>query len=302
MVSSLYFMPIFPVTIFYPQKLFKPKMTQPELQHMAYPNIAYTIGWKKQQLTQQINAEHILLHILCGELQIQEAENGRIFRAGETVLVRRNHLVKCGTFPLPGGVPYEVVVFILDKELLRDYALKNNLNQEEDSRKYPGVFSLQNTPALSSLFDSLEPYRISGKPLSEAMKRHKLEEAIIALLEQQENLQQILFDFGDPGKIDLKEFMLRNYMFNIPIKKFAHLTGRSLSTFQRDFQKIFGMNASHWLLRHRLQAAHEALSIGQKRPSDIYLEVGFGDMSHFSKSFKTQFGYNPSYLSKQSVH
>jgi hypothetical protein len=43
------------------------------------------------------------------------------------------------------------------------------------------------------------------------------------------------FDFADPGKTDLREFMLCNYMFNIPINKFAELTGRSLSTFQRDF-------------------------------------------------------------------
>ena len=71
--------------------------------------------------------------------------------------------------------------------------------------------------------------------MSEVMKRHKLEEAIHILLEQEDSLEQCLFDFADPGKTDLREFMLRNYMFNIPINKFAELTGRSLSTFQRDF-------------------------------------------------------------------
>jgi AraC-like DNA-binding protein len=272
---------------------------QPEFQHIAHPNIAYAIGWRKEQFAEELMAEHILFHIISGELHIREAKGVRMHRAGETILVRRNHLVKCGTRPLPGGTPYEIIFFILDKKLLQDYALKYHVKKSDTYSQHPGVLPLQPHPALTSLFDSLEPYRKSDTPLSETMKRHKQEEAIIALLEQGKHLDQFLFDFADPGKTDLREFMLHNYMFNIPIKKFADLTGRSLSTFQRDFQKIFGMKASQWLLKQRLHAAHIALDAGHKRPSDIYLEVGFEDMSHFSKAFKSEYGYNPSSLNQK---
>ena len=50
-------------------------------------------------------------------------------------------------------------------------------------------------------------------------------------------MQEILFDFAEPGKPDLQEFMLRNYMFNIPITKFAGLTGRSFVYLSKGFQK-----------------------------------------------------------------
>ncbi len=88
--------------------------------------------------------------------------------------------------------------------------------------------------------------------------------------------------------------MTRNYMFNIPMTKFAGLTGRSLSTFQRDFKKIFGVNAAKWLLKRRLQAAYDAIRMEKKMPSDIYLDLGFEDLSHFSRTFKQEFGFNAS--------
>lgn len=272
---------------------------QREVKHIAYPNIAYTKCWHKEQFVEELVSEHILLHIVSGELYIKEVTGGRLYRAGETILLRRNHLVKCGSHPLPGGTPTEVVYFTLDRQVLQEYVLKHHRKKDDSYSEYPGIFSLQVSPALKSLFDSLEPYIRSDRPLSEVMKRHKLEEAIHILLEREEGLEQCLFDFADPGKTDLKEFMLRNYMFNIPINKFAKLTGRSLSTFQRDFFKIFGMKASHWLLKQRLQAAHEALNSGHKRPSDVYLDFGFGDMSHFSKVFKSEYGYSPSFLSQK---
>ncbi|WP_165759116.1 helix-turn-helix domain-containing protein [Niastella yeongjuensis] len=87
--------------------------------------------------------------------------------------------------------------------------------------------------------------------------------------------------------------MERNFRFNIPISKFAELSGRSLSTFQRDFKKEFGMTANTWLRKRRLQAASQLLK-ENKKPSDIYLSLGFEDLSHFSRSYKQEFNVSPS--------
>jgi len=268
------------------------------LQHIAFPDIAYAIGWHKEQFADELVSEHMLFHILSGEMQLRDVSGERMYRAGETVLVKRNHLVKCESHPLRVGTPHEVIVFILDKELLQDYAIKNHFHKTTEGVDAQGVISLEAKPSLMSLFESLMPYFKSSTLLTSVMKRHKLEEAILALLEQDNNLSEWLFNFNDPGKIDLREFMLRNYMFNIPVGKFAELTGRSVSTFQRDFFKIFGSKASHWLLKQRLQAAYDALSTGKRKPSDIYLETGFGDLSHFSKVFKKAYGYSPSAIVK----
>ena len=68
-----------------------------------------------------------------------------------------------------------------------------------------------------------------------------MKEAVQLLLHTMPGLTEFLFDFSEPHKMDLEKFMRANYQFNVPVEKFARLTGRSLAGFKRDFQKAFGM-------------------------------------------------------------
>jgi len=96
-----------------------------------------------------------------------------------------------------------------------------------------------------------------------------------------------------PGKLDLVEFMEKNYMFNLSLEKFGYLTGRSLTTFKKDFEKVFQSTPGKWLTHKRLQLAHYQILEKKRKPSDVYIDVGFENLSHFSFAFKKQFGYNP---------
>jgi AraC family transcriptional regulator, exoenzyme S synthesis regulatory protein ExsA len=93
--------------------------------------------------------------------------------------------------------------------------------------------------------------------------------------------------------------MNQNYQFNVNLDRFAYLTGRSLATFKRDFGKLFNTSPHQWLLQKRLQEAHYLISEKGKIASDIYLEVGFEDLSHFSYVFKKQFGYSPTAMGEK---
>lgn len=121
---------------------------------------------------------------------------------------------------------------------------------------------------------------------------------MVVLLQTDSEVANILFDFSDPEKIDLEEFMLRNYKFNVCLERFAHLTGRSLSAFKRDFEKIFHATPIHWLVLKRLEEAFNLFNTENKRPSDIYLDLGFENFSYFSFAFKKLFGHSPTQLPK----
>ncbi|MBS1564016.1 MAG: helix-turn-helix transcriptional regulator, partial [Bacteroidetes bacterium] len=103
-----------------------------------------------------------------------------------------------------------------------------------------------------------------------------------------------LFDFSEPYKIDLEQFMLRNFYFNVPVERFARLTGRSLAGFKRDFKKAFGTSPRQWLQEKRLTEARHLIENKNRKPSAIYLDLGFESLSHFSHSFKKRFGRAPS--------
>jgi len=111
-------------------------------------------------------------------------------------------------------------------------------------------------------------------------------------------MQNILFNFDEDFKIDLEAYMNKNYMHNIPLEKFATLTGRSISTFKRDFQTIFNDTPNKWLIKKRLDLAHFLISKKHQKPTDVYFDVGFVNFSHFSRIFKSEFGVNPSALQK----
>ena len=93
--------------------------------------------------------------------------------------------------------------------------------------------------------------------------------------------------------------MNRNFYFNVSISRFAFLTGRSLSAFKRDFKAIFNDAPSRWLIKRRLQEAHFRVDKKKQTPSDIYLDLGFESLSHFSVAFKRQFGLTPTELTTQ---
>lgn len=121
-----------------------------------------------------------------------------------------------------------------------------------------------------------------------------LDFGVLILLKVNPTLKNVLFDFSEPGKIDLEAFMLQNFHFNVAMKRFAYLTGRSLATFKRDFEKIFHASPSRWLQQKRLQEAYYLIKEKGRKTSDVYLEVGFEDLSHFSFAFKKAYGVAPS--------
>jgi len=67
-----------------------------------------------------------------------------------------------------------------------------------------------------------------------------------------------------------------------------------LASFKRDFKKISDLPPQKWLIEKRLKVARDKIRNENKRISDVYLEVGFKNLSHFSSAFKRQFGYAPS--------
>ncbi len=83
------------------------------------------------------------------------------------------------------------------------------------------------------------------------------------------------------------------------MEKFGYLTGRSLTTFKRDFKKAFNTTPQRWLTQKRLELAHYRVAEKKMKPVDVYLEVGFEDLSHFSFAFKKHFGYTPIALTGQ---
>ncbi|MCJ8208817.1 AraC family transcriptional regulator [Mucilaginibacter sp. RS28] len=237
---------------------------------------------------------HTLVMMVSGQLNLVTAGQTLTVNAGELMLVGRNQLGTLTKTPL-NGVPYESIVISLQEPLLRQIALEEHL---EIGRRYDGPpnIPIPSNEYLQGYFQSIIPYtRSAPGVLTEEMGILKVREGVKLLIHTQPQLREFLFNFATPHKIDLERFMLSNFHFNIPLDEFARMTGRSLAAFKRDFRKLFGMPPRRWLQENRLAEARRLIE-QQRRPSAIYLDLGFESLAHFSRAFKQKFGKAPSLL------
>ncbi|RDC66154.1 helix-turn-helix domain-containing protein [Adhaeribacter pallidiroseus] len=261
------------------------------LQEKASRAFTYSCYHSRNRSGEQFVAEHVFSYQIAGTLAVEDGNQTWFFREGDFRLVRRNHLLKFVKEPPAGGEFKSVSVF-LDQETLRDFSIEYGYKAEK-SPASNAIISLHANPLLLGFINSLGPYQDLNQSGNENLLHLKRREAILVLLQTNPELQSILFDFSEPGKIDLEAFMHRNFHFNVELKRFAYLTGRSLATFKRDFEKIFHLSPSRWLQQRRLQEAHYLIKEKKKAPSEVYLDLGFEDLSHFSFAFKKMFGVAP---------
>ncbi|MFC4211626.1 helix-turn-helix domain-containing protein [Pedobacter lithocola] len=257
-----------------------------------YYNLLYSCEAEHRQSSAQLVSEHALSLIISGESHLYTSRGKEVFGKGTIGLVRRNQLIKAIKVHGPDGVAFRAINIFLDQESLRSYSAKNNVGTETHYTGEPLIL-LPDDPFLKGFFLPLVPYFDHPEQLTKALSDIKTKEAIELLL-RDPNLKKFLFDFSEPFKIDLDTFMNKNYMFNVAIKEFARLTGRSLATFKRDFKKTFDQTPETWIRQRRLEQAHFLISVKNQNPSSVYLDVGFENLSHFSQAFKLFFGYNPS--------
>ncbi|PUZ24940.1 AraC family transcriptional regulator [Chitinophaga parva] len=236
--------------------------------------------------------DHMLIWFISGETKIVQAEGTYMFNKGDIFLIPRNQLATIINYP-KDGLPHKTVVMHLTTEWLRDFYERIKVKPKAAGAQKIRHFN--NHPLLESCLSSLIPY-FDMKDLPENIAHLKITEAVSILRSIDPEIDDMLANFEEPGKINLADYMEKNFMFHMPLEKFGYLTGRSLTTFKRDFKKTFDTTPQKWLTQKRLELAHYQFVEKKKKPIDVCYEVGFENLSHFSFAFKKHFGYAPTEL------
>ncbi len=260
------------------------------------PQIVYSSVNKRTTEGELFIRQHVVDYIISGTSEVYFGGKSHHFKAGDFRFAVKNRLSKFIKQPPPGG-EYRSVSICIDQDTLLE------LKEEFGKRKitmgiYDNVFLLKPNYLFKNYIDSLLPYLEHSDYLPPQMLKIKVKEAVMVFLTANSALGDLLFDFSEPGKIDLQAYMEEHYQYNGDLQHFAYLTGRSLSTFKRDFEKAYHITPSRWLLKRKLEDAYYLLKEKKFKSTEVYLEVGFKDYSHFFVSFKKLFGIAPSMLEK----
>ena len=240
--------------------------------------------------------EHTLLYIRSGRAEVVFGGTRTPLSAGDCVFLRKDHRVVVEAWsPEDGGQPFQSIALFFCRKFLLSYF--RTLPREDlplDARPVAGAaLKIPSGPELESLFLSLTPYLDSAETLSQELAWMKRREGLRCVLATDRNVYASLFDFTQPWKIDLPLFMEENYLYDLSLPELARYSGRSLSSFKRDFKKMSSLTPEKWVLHRRLQEAHRLLQAGDCRVSDAMLESGFRDPAFFSRAYKREYGYPP---------
>jgi AraC family transcriptional regulator, exoenzyme S synthesis regulatory protein ExsA len=235
---------------------------------------------------------HAITLVLKGLLQV-DGDNG------ERVQVKANQMIFLpkGLYNISDIIPeknttFEAVVFFMDEDLVNDFVTKNNIKPKKDVCASPKIMNYsrevkQYTDALLTIY--------KGKTIADRnLTRIKLYELLHLITTTETGcFPEALATINNKQRRSLKEFMTANFAKPLSIEDYAYLTGRSIASFRRDFVDHFGISPKQWLIDKRLAKAKELLTRNGTTVSQIALEVGYENFSHFVKAFHKKYGTSP---------
>ena len=90
-----------------------------------------------------------------------------------------------------------------------------------------------------------------------------------------------------------KNFIDENFTENISVADMSKIANMSVSGFAHHFKKIFGLAPGQYLIRLKIGLAQKFLISTDKSITEISMELGYDNVSHFNNQFKRYVGTSP---------
>ena len=249
------------------------------------------LGSNRQDSWSQYN---YILYIVTGKKCFYSNSRSWLLTSGTAVFVKKG---ACIIEKIDGEVLCLMAFFIPD-DYLRSFLLKNNALITKGKNEVAGnelVIPLEVNDMMLAYYESVIPYFSSAINPPEDLLELKFKELLFNVIGNPANqeLTNYLRTLLLPQSNTIQPVIEANSYFNLTLEDYAKLCNRSLSSFKRDFQKIYGTTPANWLLKKRLDYALHLLTGSNKTISDVSMESGFENSSHFSRVFKNHYGLSP---------
>ena len=234
------------------------------------------------------------VHVLSGRKTWRTTEATWTLEKGDTLFFKKGACVLHQDF----RDDFCLLVFFVSDNFVRDVVreVAGQLSGKHDGEVLrKGAILVNGDVTLAAYFQSMLTYFTGTAKPAETLLTLKLKELIVSILLGRNNpelaayFQSLLKSAAPP----LSQIMEANFCYNLALEEFARLSHRSLSTFKRDFRKYFNQSPGKWLLQKRLEYSAVLLKNPAVNVSQVALDCGFEDLSHFSRSFKDKFGSSP---------
>ncbi|WP_282079424.1 helix-turn-helix domain-containing protein [Aquimarina algiphila] len=188
---------------------------------------------------------------------------------------------------------YRSILFFFSNEDVLKFIRKFKL-ETSNSKTFYSTYSFNYDSFIKRFVNSLLDISKLSKAVQENILKAKFEEIMLYLMDL--NGLDFLYSLVNSNDNHNQKFIQTiesNRLNKLTIKELSFLSNMSVSTFKREFEKNFHSSPSKWFQEKRLEYSAFLLKNESKRPSDIFEEIGYENLSNFIQAFKTKFGVTP---------
>ena len=208
------------------------------------------------------------------------------------LLMKKGHCLM--TEKLPNTARnYRSILLFFSTESLIEFTQKHRIKNLK-SYDQKSIHSFEYDDFLQTFVNALVDISKLNPKIQTKLLDVKFEELMIYLLETRGS--DFIFSLISNVDSQLQNFIdiiETNKLNKLTVKELAFLSNMSVSKFKREFQKQFKNSPSKWFQDKRLEHSAFLLKVQSQRPSDIFEEIGYENLSNFIQAFKTKFGITP---------
>lgn len=188
---------------------------------------------------------------------------------------------------------YKSILMFFSDEFVFNFLTKNKITLPSKDFTEKDIISIKKDDYISNFEISLD---LISSNSNQKLLENKAEEILLYLFEKCSEIiipffQTILKKNND---IPFLNVIQKEENSNLTIEELAFLCNMSISTFKRKFSDVFQTSPKQYFIEQKMQKAI-ALLQQNKRPSEIYTDLGYETLSAFSNEFKKHFGTSPTH-------
>lgn len=238
------------------------------------------------------------LYMLEGGMQLQEEDEQISIPQKYSLLLNCIHSSKQVSNP-DHSVTNEIVIVNFHPDILKriyDREMPSLLQAPKKAHSNKSTEVINNDYLIQKYIEGVLFYFENPSLINEDILVLKLKE-IILLLSQTRNaaaIQVILSQLFSPGTYAFRKIIETNLFSQLTIEELARQNNLSVSSFKREFAKLYNDTPANYIKTKRLEKAAELLLASSERITDIALQCGFNDLANFTKSFQDKYHTTPS--------
>lgn len=252
--------------------------------HTCYQSVAETLYLE----------ENILLFVAEGSISIRHGNLSYDIGKNQMAFLKKDILIEyqTGNSKLGETRKNEFILVSLKYDLVKEFTKMAELSLIPKC-EVSCITVNSASQQLSKYIDSLQPYFMQPEKVGCSLIKIKLFELLFYLAGSDDQILEQVLDLREHYRSNITNTVEENIMNSLSLNQLAVLAGRSLSSFRRDFLAIYNMPPSQWIRKKRLEKAQELLASTTMTVTDICYTLGFENIAHFSRLFKSEFGRPP---------